>query len=110
RRQVAAGSANTAPDGLTPAEQLTRIRQRVATLTAAHHACYDEICGLLAEHGVHLLEYPQAREHHQHLRQRFVEEIFPVLTPLAVDPGHPFPYISTLSLSIAVIMREPELE
>ncbi len=47
-------------------------------------------------------------EHHETLRQRFLDEIFPVLTPLAVDPGHPFPYISTLSLSIAVGLRDPE--
>ena len=47
-------------------------------------------------------------EHHARLRERFIEEIFPVLTPLAVDPGHPFPYISTLSLSIAVGLRDPE--
>jgi polyphosphate kinase len=108
RRQVAAGSANTAPDGLTPAEQLARLRERVAQLTAAHHACYAEIREQLAGHDVRLLDYAQASEHHGRLRQRFAEEIFPVLTPLAVDPGHPFPYISTLSLSIAVIMREPE--
>ena len=47
-------------------------------------------------------------DHHQRLRERFIDEIFPVLTPLAVDPGHPFPYISTLSLSIAIGMRDPE--
>jgi polyphosphate kinase len=77
RRQVAAGSANTAPDGLTPAEQLARIRQRVGQLTAAHHACYQEVREQLAAHEVHLLEYGRAGEHHAQLRQRFVEEIFP---------------------------------
>ena len=51
---------------------------------------------------------PSIPEHHAALRQRFLDEIFPVLTPLAVDPGHPFPYISTLSLSIAVGLRDPE--
>jgi polyphosphate kinase len=107
RRQLAGGSANLAPDGLTPAEQLARIRERVVELTAAHQASYADIRAQLAGQDVRLLDYGEATEHHSHLRQRFVEEIYPVLTPLAVDPGHPFPYISTLSLSIAVIMREP---
>ena len=54
------------------------------------------------------MDYAEFPEHHETLRRRFHDEIFPVLTPLAVDPGHPFPYISTLSLSIAVGLRDPE--
>ena len=54
------------------------------------------------------MDYAAIPQHHQALRERFLDEIFPVLTPLAVDPGHPFPYISTLSLSIAVGLRDPE--
>ena len=54
------------------------------------------------------MDYDEVPEHHETLRQRFHDEIFPVLTPLAVDPGHPFPYISTLSLSIAVGLADPE--
>ncbi len=62
----------------------------------------------LAAEGIAILDYDEVPEHHDTLRQRFHDEIFPVLTPLAVDPGHPFPYISTLSLSIAVGLRDPE--
>ena len=62
----------------------------------------------LAAEGIELVEYAAIPEHHEALRQRFLDKIFPVLTPLAVDPGHPFPYISTLSLSIAVGLRDPE--
>jgi polyphosphate kinase len=110
RRQLTAGSANAAPDGLTPAEQLAEIRRRIEVLVAALHATYVEVRAELAEHGIRLLDYAQASTHHQRLRERFVEEIFPVLTPLAVDPGHPFPYISTLSLSIAVVLHEPAVD
>src|SRR5207244_12861466 len=62
----------------------------------------------LADEGIAIVDYATIADHHRRLRERFIEEIFPVLTPLAVDPGHPFPYISTLSLSIAVGMRDPE--
>ena len=62
----------------------------------------------LAAEGIELVDYAAIPEHHDALRQRFLDEIFPVLTPLAVDPGHPFPYISTLSLSIAVGLRDPD--
>ncbi len=108
RQQVAAGSTTTSPDGRTPAEQLAEIRIRVQELTEAHAAIFSELRAELAEEGVAILDYSEVPDHHQRLRERFVDEIFPVLTPLAVDPGHPFPYISTLSLSIAIGMRDPE--
>jgi polyphosphate kinase len=57
---------------------------------------------------IRIVDYASVPEHHARLRERFIDEVFPVLTPLAVDPGHPFPYISTLSLSIAVGLRDPE--
>src|SRR6185503_1200671 len=79
RQQVEAGKVARSPDGRTADEQLAAVRERVLELVA----------------------YAAIPEHHEALRQRFLDEIFPVLTPLAVDPGHPFPYISTLSLSIA---------
>ena len=108
RQQVAAGSTAVAPDGRTPAEQLAEIRIRVQELIGEHAEIFAALRTELAEEGVSILDYSAVPDHHQRLRERFVDEIFPVLTPLAVDPGHPFPYISTLSLSIAIGMRDPE--
>ena len=95
-------------DGRTADEQLAAARERVLELVAEHSAIFLDIRRALAAEGVELLDYAAIPEHHEALRQRFLDEIFPVLTPLAVDPGHPFPYISTLSLSIAVGLRDPE--
>ncbi len=108
RQQVAAGAVTRAPDGRTPAEQLAQARERVLELVAEHSAIFLELRASLAAEGVSIVDYSDVPEHHEALRQRFLDEIFPVLTPLAVDPGHPFPYISTLSLSIAVGLRDPE--
>src|SRR6266511_1856005 len=108
RQQVAAGSSTTSPEGRTAAEQLAEIRGRVQTLIAEQAEIFAALRQELAEEGIAIVDYQTIPDHHARLRERFVEEIFPVLTPLAVDPGHPFPYISTLSLSIAVGMRDPE--
>src|SRR3954470_4898999 len=108
RRQAQAGAAHEAPDGLTPVEQLAKIRIRVRELIAEHAAMWVGIAHELAAEGIEILDYDDVPEHHETLRERFHDEIFPVLTPLAVDPGHPLPYISTLSLSIAVGLLDPE--
>jgi polyphosphate kinase len=108
RQQVAAGSLALSPDGRTAAEQLAAARARVLELVADQSAIYLELRKSLAAAGIELVKYSAIPEHHDALRRRFLDEIFPVLTPLAVDPGHPFPYISTLSLSIAVGLRDPE--
>jgi len=108
RQQVSAGSVTLSPDGRTAAEQLAVARGRVLELIAEHSAHYAEIRRALAAEAVEIVDYAAIPEHHAALRQRFLDEIYPVLTPLAVDPGHPFPYISTLSLSIAVGLRDPE--
>jgi len=107
RQQAAARSAHVSPDGLSASEQLERIRPVVRHLMAEHSATFAEIRKSLVEQGISIVKYSKVPQHHARLRERFVEEIFPVLTPLAVDPGHPFPYISTLSLSIAVGLRDP---
>ncbi len=108
RRQDLAGSQHLSSDGLTPAKQLDAIRARVRDLVAEHSLIFATIREELAGEGVEIVDYDDVPEHHDTLRRRFHDEIFPVLTPLAVDPGHPFPYISTLSLSIAVGLRDPE--
>jgi polyphosphate kinase len=110
RQQVHAGSTTTSPDGRTAAEQLAACRVRVLELVADHSSAWSEIRRALADEGIQFVKYSAVAQHHDVLRQRFIEEIYPVLTPLAVDPGHPFPYISTLSLSIAVGLRDPETD
>ncbi len=107
REQVEAGKAHRSPDGRTAEEQLAAIRSRAVELSAEHSAIYLDVRRSLAAEGIELVDYAAIPEHHEALRQRFLDEIYPVLTPLAVDPGHPFPYISTLSLSIAVGLRDP---
>ena len=102
------GRLATSPDGRTAGEQLAAARTRVLELVAEHSAIWVEIRKTLAAAGIEIVKYGAIPEHHAVLRQRFIDEIYPVLTPLAVDPGHPFPYISTLSLSIAVGLRDPE--
>jgi polyphosphate kinase len=108
RQQVEAGAIARSADGRTPAEQLGAARERVLELATELSAIFLDLRSALAAEGVEIVDYSTIPEHHDALRQRFHDEIFPVLTPLAVDPGHPFPYISTLSLSIAVSLRDPD--
>jgi polyphosphate kinase len=108
RQQIEAGAIARAADGRTPAEQLAAARTRVLELVSDQSAIFLDLRRALAAENVEIIDYAAIPEHHDVLRQRFHDEIFPVLTPLAVDPGHPFPYISTLSLSIAVGLRNPE--
>ncbi|GAC1663427.1 MAG: polyphosphate kinase 1 [Candidatus Limnocylindrales bacterium] len=107
-QQMASGSSSKSPDGRTAAEQIGAASVRVRELIADHSAIWVELRRALAAAGIEIVKYGAIPEHHDVLRQRFIDEIYPVLTPLAVDPGHPFPYISTLSLSIAVGLRDPE--
>jgi polyphosphate kinase len=108
RQQVQAVAQVASPDGRTASEQLEAARRRVHELVAELSGVYVDVRKQLAANGIEIVKYSQIPEHHPALRQRFIDEIFPVLTPLAVDPGHPFPYISTLSLSIAVGLRDPD--
>ena len=108
RQQVVAGSSGLSPDGLTAAGQLAAARARVLELVREQGEVWAALRRELADAGVGVVGYADVPELHAALRQRYVDEIHPVLTPLSVDPGHPFPYISTLSLSIAVGLRDPE--
>jgi polyphosphate kinase len=107
KQQVAAGRSQPTPDGMSASETLDAIRTRLLPLLATHSATYARIRAALAEEGIRIVRYDERPERHLELRSRFFDEIFPVLTPLAVDPGHPFPYISDLSLSLAVTVRDP---
>jgi polyphosphate kinase len=108
KQQAATASAGLSPDGRTPAEQIALIRDKVAPLVDEHAQLFVRLRDELDAAGIQIVDYAEIPQHHARLRERFLEEIFPVLTPLAVDPGHPFPYISTLSLSLAVGLRDPE--
>jgi polyphosphate kinase len=108
--QVAAGVASTSPDGRTPARQLLDIRDRLDVLLPRLQASFlDRVAPQLAAAGIKLSSWSDLDEDDEKfLVETFEERIFPVLTPLAVDPGHPFPYISNLSLNLAVIVRDPD--
>ncbi len=110
RRQIAAGVTVTTPDGMTPHQQLEALRPRVADLLRRQLEClHGELLPALAERGVRLVAMGELEPQEWATVDAFFEsQIFPVLTPLAVDPGHPFPYISNLSLSLAVAIRDPE--
>lgn len=108
--QVAAGVTRLSPDGRTPAQQLLDIRDRLDTVLPSMHAVFlDQVAPALAAAGIRLSSWGDLDEDDEkYLVSTFEERIFPVLTPLAVDPGHPFPYISNLSLNLAVIVRDPD--
>ena len=108
KQQVAAGRSNPTPDGMGATETLDAVRTRLLPMVAKHSETYAQVRHELAEEGIRIVRYEERPERHVELRRRFFDEVFPVLTPLAVDPGHPFPYISDLSLSLAVTVRDPE--
>jgi polyphosphate kinase len=108
KQQTAAGHSTPSPDGMSAPEVLEQIRNRVLQLQTVHSRTYAEVRTALAEEAIRVVPYEDRAERQGELRQRFLDEIYPVLTPLAVDPGHPFPYISDLSLSLAVTVRDPE--
>src|SRR4051812_45313779 len=109
RRQVAANVVQTPPDGLTPVEQLEAIHAEVMRLTALQRACLTDLLNELEPNGVRLLGVKDlSPQQWRAIDEHFESQIFPVLTPLAVDPGHPFPYISNLSLSLAVEISDPD--
>ena len=109
REQVAARLLLHSPDPLAPGPQLTAIREAVRTLVDAHSRCLvDEVIPALAGHGIQIhTDYaalpPAEREN---LHRYFQSHVFPVITPLAIDPAHPFPHISNLSLSLAVTLED----
>jgi polyphosphate kinase len=108
REQLDAGVGGTGPDGMTPRAQLDAIRLRAQELVAAEMQLYErEVKPLLHSGGMRITDWQDLKaSQRQELRGVFEERIFPVLTPLAVDPAHPFPYTSDLSLNLAVVVRD----
>ena len=108
--QVAGGVTSSPPDGLSPLGQLAEIRRIVdAQSERLQQVQSEELIPALAEEGVEILDWEQLSLADQKLATgEFENRIFPVLTPLAVDPGHPFPYISSLSLNVAVLVLDPD--
>ena len=107
--QLAAPAPPTSPDGMTPDQQLDRIGERVRELIERQSAAFNaDIVPALAKAGFALVNTKDlSKADHRVLAAVFEKRIFPVLTPLAVDPAHPFPYVSNLSLNLAVMVRDP---
>ncbi|MBD2546105.1 polyphosphate kinase 1 [Planktothricoides raciborskii] len=112
KQQVEAKVARLTPDGRTPEEQLNAISDRLHPMVVEQHRHFQQqIRPLLVANQIHILDYIDLnQEQRLYMQSYFEEQIFPVLTPLAVDPGHPFPYISNLSLNLAVLVKDPETE
>ncbi|KPQ38400.1 MAG: polyphosphate kinase Ppk [Phormidium sp. OSCR] len=112
KQQVKAEVRKLTPDGRSPQQQLNDISDRLHPIFAEQHQHFQTILRpQLAEHGIYLLDYIDLnQEQRTYLQTYFEDKIFPVLTPLAVDPGHPFPFISNLSLNLAVVVKDPEID
>lgn len=112
KQQVAASVRKRSPDGRTPHQQLQDIRRRLLPMVQEQHQHFVlSLCRELQSHGIHLLDYDELDSKQRLYLQNYYEaQIFPVLTPLAVDPGHPFPMISNLSLNLAVVVQETDTE
>ncbi|MBD2344527.1 polyphosphate kinase 1 [Anabaena subtropica] len=112
KQQVEAKVSQLTPDGRTPQQQLNDIRLNLIPQVTKQHQHFEQVIRpLLASHGIHILDYINlTQKQRTYLDNYFEDQIFPVLTPLAVDPSHPFPYISNLSLNLAVVVKNPDTE
>jgi len=107
--QVAAGVATLSADGLTPSEQLEKINVFVAELVAEKQRCWTALKAELAEASIYLVEPQDLRPlEREWLDNEFMTRLFPILTPLNVDPAHPFPFIQNRALTLVVKMQHPE--
>ncbi|RME51155.1 MAG: polyphosphate kinase 1, partial [Caldilineae bacterium] len=111
KQQVQAGVVETPPDGMTPLQQLTAIRKKLRPMLKEVRDCLqNELLPALSKAGVRLHDFEELNSKQRKAADEFfMNEVFPVLTPLAFDPGRPFPHISNLSLNLAVRVYSPEL-
>ncbi|MFM2031218.1 MAG: hypothetical protein RI927_838 [Actinomycetota bacterium] len=112
KRRIATGLAVTASSGLSPQEVLTEISREAHRLQERHAKLFiDTIKPQMKEQGIRIVRWANLEESERGLlHEYFQNQIFPVLTPLAVDPAHPFPYISGLSLNLAVVLKNPDTD
>jgi polyphosphate kinase len=112
KRRIAAGMAVRAASGLMPRDVLEAIWRRTSEQMKRHAEFFrDEIVPALSANGIEIVRWDQLdREEQKSAKRFFRDRVFPVLTPLAVDPAHPFPYISGLSLNMAVLVRNPKTD
>ncbi len=111
REQVAVGLSERSPDGMTAAEQLVAIREKLLpVLDCQYHLLHDDLLPALVAQGIEIVGIEDLTPPERAVVDNYYEvEVFPVLTPLAVDPGHPFPHISNLSLNLALAINDPQL-
>jgi polyphosphate kinase len=110
KQQIAANVFERSLDGLTPQEQLQAVRREVVPLMEQQRTCFgQDLLPKLHDAGIYIVDHNHLSIHQQAwLKNFFDNEIFPVLTPLAFDPGHPFPHISNLSLNLAVVIHDQD--
>lgn len=108
RKQIEAGVLEISPDGMTPRDELAAIRKLAQELYQDAQQCFQrKLLPKLEKAGIHILEYRKlSKAQKERADKYFKEVVYPVLTPLALDPGHPFPHISNLSLNLAIVIRD----
>jgi polyphosphate kinase len=107
KQKLAAGSQDLSIDGKTVSQQLASVREELEEISTAIYACFNQVLPDLARHGIELVEYAEL-DHRERaaVDKYYTDTVFPCLTPLAFDPGRPFPHISNLSLNLAVVLRD----
>jgi len=112
KRRQSTGLSVRSADGLSPREQLELLAKHTSSLVERHARCFrDDVQPRLEAEGIRIVHWAELPESEQsRLHDYFREQVFPILTPLAVDPAHPFPYISGLSLNLAVVVRDPSTD
>jgi polyphosphate kinase len=110
KRKLESGVTKKNTAGFTPVELMAEISKKTQELIARQTKCFQtDIMPKLAENGIEITDWESLNEDEKsYINKIFTNRIFPVLTPLAVDPSHPFPYISGLSLNLAVLVKQPE--